>query len=103
MYLCVYYSFLVLCSLCVALARMYHVWYNRSAVHSGRGWPNIITHTQQDVKRKHAATHNLHNSFTHPATVGSYADYVEICSHTLVLTLTPIIIGLDQRPKTNWR
>lgn len=64
----VQYSLSGLCGLCVALAHMVHVWYNRGAVHLGRGWPNSITHAGQDVKKKLAATHNLHNSFTHPTT-----------------------------------
>lgn len=50
--------------LCVALAHMCSMWYNRSAVHLGPGWPNIVAQAGKAVKKKAGDLHNLHNSIT---------------------------------------
>lgn len=67
-----------MCVLCVALAHMYVLWYNRSAVHLGHGWPNSVAQVGQVVKRKAWTPHNLHNSSTHPTTVGNCVECVKM-------------------------
>lgn len=56
MYTCMYVRMYVcstcMCMLCVALAHMCSVWYNRSAVHLGPGWPNIVAQAGELSRRK---------------------------------------------------
>ena len=96
MYVCTH---VCMCMLCVALAHMCVLWYNRSAVHLGHGWPNSVAQAGQVVKRKAWDPHNLHNSSTHPTTVGNCVGCVEtlhILSFSHIAGLCSCIIKMSE-------
>lgn len=89
--LCTHNTLFQVCVLCVALAHKYHGWYNRSAVHWGRGWPNILAHTWPGIKRKAWLPHNLHISFTFPTTMYKCVEYVETLHNSCAISCMGVL------------
>ena len=76
---------------------MCSMWYNRSAVHLGHGWPNIVAQAGQVVKKKAWDPHNLHNSSTHPTTMSNCVECVKIAPQLYQLSSLKSIVLSNKR------